>query len=741
MEHRLPPMSAHGGPTIAGRRGTLPGVERPGRPLLVLGFVSAVAQSVLLREAMALLGGSELAWGAVLATWLVGMAAGAALAVGRGRPEWGGSAPLLVIVAAGAGVLLLRAGPSLWNVSGGESLATLAVPWLWFGAVVPAAVTGGAGFTLLAARYRTVGGAGRAYAAEALGGLVGGTVFTFVLAPWGTAAVITLTTGLAVAALLAPRRLVAAVVALGAAAVAAAPAGDTLASLTWTWSRRPGALGAWTETRSQRLEMAEGWPRALYADGRLLATWPDPWSTVPRAHLLMLLHTSPRRVLLVGGFADGTVDTVARHVLAMPGGRLDVVPTDPEMVEVLPRWYGETFLKGIAGPGIALHRTDPVRVVQHGGPWDEILLMDPDPSTLRANRTRTLEFFERCRESLAPGGVLVVRVGVPDTYLGGAAGRLVAVLASNLRRVFPRLGGVPGENLFLVASGGDVVPVPPVETLAARWEARGLEDQAFRPEMIPLLLDPSRQKDLDRFVAEARAPPSTFAHPRAVPLAVAVAEGRGRAGLVRVVLGMESRNPAPLLVFPLALLGVAALRRLSGGVPALETAVVVGASSMTWWLVLVGTWQAVSGSVYTEVGALSATFMGGLWVGAAVVGRRRAPERTLAALLACGGLLSLGMAVALVSWPPRGVIVLLLLVGGGLTGAAFPGIARLAGGDSPRLGGGRGFAADETGAALAALVVGLVAIPWAGFVNTVGTVAALDLALAALLIPRWSASR
>ena len=40
--------------------------------LVLLGSATAVAQVVLLREAMAALTGSELAWGAILGLWLVG---------------------------------------------------------------------------------------------------------------------------------------------------------------------------------------------------------------------------------------------------------------------------------------------------------------------------------------------------------------------------------------------------------------------------------------------------------------------------------------------------------------------------------------------------------------------------------------------------------------------------------------------------------------------------------------------
>jgi hypothetical protein len=54
------------------------------------------------------------------------------------------------------------------------------------------------------------------------------------------------------------------------------------------------------------------------------------------------------------------------------------------------------------------------------------------------------------------------------------------------------------------------------------------------------------------------------------------------------------------------------------------------------------------------------------------------------------------------------------VLAGLLTGAAFPAVALLAGRGQTRRGAGTGFAADEAGAGLAALAVGLLVLPWAG---------------------------
>ncbi len=120
------------------------------RALVVLGFAAAVAQAVLLREAMAAVGGSELAWGCVLTLWLAGMGAGARLGV-RALPASAAAwLPVLMLTLAAVGVVLLRAAPSLAGTAAGEPLTTLGGAWVWVVAVLPAAVAGGLAFPALA---------------------------------------------------------------------------------------------------------------------------------------------------------------------------------------------------------------------------------------------------------------------------------------------------------------------------------------------------------------------------------------------------------------------------------------------------------------------------------------------------------------------------------------------------------------------------------------------------------------
>lgn len=693
----------------------------PRATVFLLGVATVVAQALLLREAMAAMGGSEMAWGTVMALWLLGMGLGSRVGTTIGSERLARSLPVVVLAVASLGVVLFRAAPALIGAASGETLTTASAAWLWIAAVVPTAVAGGLAFPILAGMLGPSGG-GRAYAIEATGALAGGTVLSLVLMGFGTAVALCLTLALVSAATLWRRSRVFAALVVIAGTVLAPTAADSLARAGWSWSDNPGELHDWRETRLQRLEISSGPPTAIFADGRLVAAYPDPYEILPRAHLTMLLHPNPRRVFAVGCVADGSVEAMARH----PVEQLVVVEEDPVLLRNLPEWYGSMVAAALSEPHVRAVTSDPLRAISESGPWDLVILRDGNPTTLRHNRTRTLEFLRRCRAHMSPDGILVMRVAVSDTYLGGAAGRLVATLATTLREIFPQLAALPGGELLLVAGGPEAQLDLSADRLTERLQRPGVESPELMPEMIPLLVDRERAIALSEWLGDA-ARVNTIRHPRAVMLAGGLHEARTKPALLGLVLAIEQRNAWPLA----ALLGMAALGLLAMSLirrpPIATTAAAVGFSSMGWWLLLIATWQATRGSVYSEIGALTAAFMAGLAVGAGLACKWSYAARRLPLVLAAGAALSFLIAGGIAIRFPLAAVPLLLITGGALTGAAFPGLTTLTGRDSRR-GAGLAFAADEAGAAAGALVVGIVAIPWAGLTATALGLAFLSLA-------------
>jgi spermidine synthase len=485
-------------------------------------------------------------------------------------------------------------------------------------------------------------------------------------------------------------------------------------------------LGAWAETRHQRLEVSAGAPAALYADGRLLASYPDVYSVLPRAHLIMLLHPDPRRVLTVGCAADGSFEAMIVH----QPEELVIVEDDPQLLSFLGRWYGDDFHRALEHPAVRLSEAGPLNALNHSTDLDLIVLADGDPTTLRANRTRTTEFFRRCRAALDETGVLVVALGIPDTYLGGTAGELLATLTSTLKNVFPKVAAIPGERILLVAGGPDARVSVDETDLEHRLLRRPGAAAAFPPAMLPLLVDPTRQRDLSAVVDAADSAPNSITHPRAVALAATLHEARSRPPLARTAGGLRRRGPQLMVWMLAAVIAslVAATVNPSRRMRVVATAWVVGATSMGWWLMLLSFWQATRGAISAEVGALTGLAMAGIAVGGRLGLRFERPAGTLPVIVGAGVVLSFAIAAGIPLTAPVVLVPVFLTLSGLITGAAFPCLGALAGGDSTRRGAGIAYSADELGAALAALIIGTAAIPWFGMTWSAVGLAVLGLA-------------
>jgi spermidine synthase len=700
-----------------------PTIPNPNGTTVLLGVSTVTAQALLLREAMAAMGGSEIAWGLVMALWLGGMGLGARIGGHAGSVQLARWLPSATLVLSAIGIVLYRAAPVLLGRAPGETLTTWHAIWLWAVAIVPAASAGGLAFPILAGALGDRGG-GRAYTFEAAGALAGGVLLSFGLLPFGTAvALVTMLTAITAIAVW-PRHRGAALLIIAAGAAATPSAGDWLAHAGWRWAGHPDPLGGWAETRHQRLEYTSGEPVRLYADGRLEASYPEPYTVHPRAHLLMLLHPAPERVLAIGCAVDGSLDAMVRH----PVAEIVVVEEDPQMIELLGEWYGNGFRSTVSSPQVTIRTDDPLRAISSERDLDLIILTDSDPATLRGNRTRTTEFFRHCRRALSRDGIVAVQVGVADTYLGGTAGELIATLASTLKVVFPNIAALPGESVMLLAGGPDARLDVSVGVLNERRLDRPEIADGLHPAMLPLLLDESRRPEIEHAVTSASVPPNTIRRPRAVPQAAWLHEARARSsragGMAAAGRWLPVLVPWIAAAIAVGLVGLRWTER--GSVRAVGIASVVGLVSMGWWLLLLASWQTTRGSVYTEIGLLTGLFMAGVAVGGWIGLRATSTRSALPWALALGTGVSLAIGLGAPIALPVLLVPILLVTAGGLTGATFPALAEMAGAD--RRGAGLAFAADEIGAAAAALAIGTIAIPQFGMTATSLALAALGLA-------------
>ncbi|MBN2498924.1 MAG: fused MFS/spermidine synthase [Deltaproteobacteria bacterium] len=747
--------------------------------LVGLGCLATSGQVFALREFLVVFAGNELSLGTFFACWFTGILAGAFAGgrlIERGRiaracPTWLLFCCLAMLGLLAWSLLGLRAFRGLLGVQPGVLPGLGALLLTGATLIAPLGLAVGAAFPLAcrAAREQAHPATiGRVYVLESAGAVLGGLLATVLLAGrlGGLSGALLCSLPLLAAGGLwgveARRARAPAIASFGllAAAVAALAAGWLAELDASSTGRRFGDLGtggrrlAWTESAYQFLDLAEqGGQYTLYANGKVLASFPDPYLSRPRAHLVLCQHPGPRRVLLLGSASVGFLQPALRH----PGiERLDWVEIDPAILALIrPQLPDLDHL--LADARIRSRHTDARRLLgSSSARWDLIFSDAPDPDTAGANRFYTLEFFEQVRAHLQPDGVFAARLSSSAEFLGSQTEDRLHTVQATLAQVFARVLVLPGQETFLFASDADVLLERPAE-LGRRYGEHGAADPHFSVYQFESLVQPERVAALrDQLAGRGRAPTNTDARPLCYLQSV-LRWSRLQGDRVGAALGWLAGLPVWVwfaLLGALAVLALGALRR--GGERALQRAgllsvIALGGLGMTLELALSFAYQALAGSLYQELGLIVAAFMAGLVGGGWCIDRRmRAKPATAAQLGVALGALSLFTAAlpaadalarmnGLPMWAGQLVLLACVLAAGAGTGVVFPLASALAVSSGRSLGRAAGDldAADQLGAAAGSFLTGLVLLPALGQVSTCLLWAAVMAVAAALVL--WTA--
>jgi spermidine synthase len=741
---------------------------------LAAGLLATAAQVLLLRELVVDAAGDEAAIGVGLAAWLVGIAAGASAARRRravaAPPDAGSGVALLAVLSPlgilGGRLLRLALAPQAGELPGlglgvALSLATLLPP----GAAV------GWTFTALASSASRAWEAGegiaRLYILESLGSLVGGVAVTVLAGPWMSPLRACALVGVASASLallgwrggiLARPRLIVGAGLLSLATAVLTPVLDARTESARFAGIAPGVpLLAFADTPYQHLALGGDDVLHLYANGQYSGSFPDPYGAASLGHLLALLVPHPRRVLLVGGVERGLVPVLLQH----PVEELVVLEPDAAACAFLLGRLPEADRAALRGPRVRVVHDDPRHFVAYGRGrrrFDLVLLLGGEPVTLLRARLTTVEFLASLGARLSPEGAIAIPVRTAPLAITGETAALAGSLFRSLKEAVGVVRATPGPDAILVGGWSATAVTLDPAVLTARWRERRAASDSFDPAVLPVVLSPETVALHERALVDAAARAAASRDDRPVSFLHALARRQQETGGAwgRLVAA-ASRLPPPLavaLAFLPSLVMVGRLRAADGpsgrraAAAASHAVAVVGAAGMGWWLVVLFAFQTHSGALYGQLGALVATFMLGLAIGATLAPRaaKGAGERDRSSLPAAlrALRLSLGAAIlfgASLPWTLAAAAraslggafeavlshAALVLAAGVVTGGVFPVAAevRLSAGDAAGEAAGRLETADHVGAAAAALLGAVLLIPLVGIAGTLWLIAAL----------------
>lgn len=736
--------------------------------LVALGAAATLSQLVVLREYLVACLGNELSLGLVLALWLTGAGLGSLLA---GRiVRRGAVAPSVVaLTAAPLPLLALVMVPEVAALlsPGAGQLVTLGT--LLGGAgllVLPLGLVLGLPFPLVCAAGRPSEEPGRRvaalYAAEALGSMVGGLSWTFVLAGIAGPALAASVAGwsLALAALLLSdagsgvRRVALGVLLVLALVCAGSPVVDgRLAARRLELAHAGLTLVDERDTPYQRLTLTESAGQYdLFGDGHYWLSFPDPVPTAMAADQAMTLHPAPRRVALLGGLVDGFVTQVLRHCPE----RVSAVELDPAVLQLTLPHLSPADRAALVDGRVSLVTDDPRRwlAATADASFDLVVMRLPEPVSAMLNRFWTVEFAALVRRKLAVDGILVTWVTGSPNHLGAPQRAYLATILDALGAVFPRVEVCPGDRTLVAAAGPEAGLTLDLAVLQERWRTRPMAGSPTTAAHLALLVDEGRVagfRDLRPALRASRR--NRDAEPAAYYRALVLWDAVTGTGAGRLLGALTAVGPAHLVaVMVLVALGASSMARWGGSGVRRAAAVaagvmgLAGAGTMVLHLVVVLAYQTLVGSLYERMGLALGLFMAGLALGG-LSGRALGGERAGGRLLAGGCL-----AAALTAWAAPRVLATaageasfveaavwgLLALGGFLPGFVYARAAACAaaGGATAGIAAAVVHGADILGGATGAASASLVLVPLMGFEAALH-LAALAFGLAALVALAW----
>lgn len=696
--------------------------------LVAAGGLGFAAQVVLLRELLATYAGNELSAGVAVAVWLLCESLGACL-FGQWA-DWYNPRllPLIGLISVASSVLAVPATIAARSSLGllpGEAVSVPALVGISFMVLVLPAATHGALFVTAAAG---VGSAGRAYALEGLGTAAAGALVSLIL--------LNRLPSLAVAALLAvpvaagvfrQARLLSAVTAvtLLVLAVLAGRAERRVYAAAWPGQHITAIINT---PYGKVVRMQRDGQRTVLYDGIPVMNIPpvDPERIEELVHLPMLAHPAPGRVLMLGQALGGYVDELLKH----PVRAVTVVQLDAGLGRELRIAGGDFVSDELADPRVRRVTADPVTFVGGaGGTFDVVIMLDEAPVTFAAGRLFALEFFERCRQRLAPGGILAIPAPGTGTQIPPDARSILLNRRRTLEASFNALELLPADFPLLLASDRHIQTT--TETLTARLRQRHIVASVLDSSYLAALLDPFRRELLERELSGATRPVlNTARRPVEVLLSMARAGRMSSPGFGRWYSGLTSLPLWYAWIAVVFLLAVGLVGVRWRGLPfgtglAVLTSGLTGAGIYTCSVV---GYQMRFGSVYSGVSLLAASLMLGSVIGGVLgtrLGHRGAPV-----LLVAGDLLLGAGAVALPVLVQHGPAVSFALVLG-LAGACLGLQFALAGSVLRSEGTGRMTgvlaALDLTGGFAGGLVTALLLLPIYGLASAVLVLAGVKL--------------
>ncbi len=491
-------------------------------------------------------------------------------------------------------------------------------------------------------------------------------------------------------------------------------------TLLFSRDGRYGRLDA-TEREGQRAYFRNGQAAGVAGENRPAEEF---------AGLVLTQHPAPHRIAVIGGLLSGSAVALAAR---MPHATITVIEQEPMLFEIYPT--------DIFGKNVILRSGEPVAVMTALPPQELIIIDLPDPSSVMLSRFFSREFFHFLREHNGPGAVIVVGLSGGRGMLAPETAALNRSVQKALQEVFREVVLVPADHHLWAAADNDFPTADPAVVIE-RMERNRLNGTWFNGALVQDIFEPMRRQLTTAAVKRAATRENRLLTPAAYFETLRHTARRLGAPLPAVITALPAR---PLFFFlitgafaTLCAAGIAFFfrRRMA---PAQSGAIFcVSGSAFVLQLALMTLLQVQVGQIYHFIALFTVSFMLGTTAGVSV--SRMISYSSLLPIAALALLATALLWVADRSLGATGYVALDLIVGL-LGGLSIGNLTRNYG--KERSSGTAFYVADLAGAALCGLLFGAAILPLYDLRSSIAAAGVLALIgmFAALVMPRGQPGR
>jgi len=383
------------------------------RSVVAAGVFTAVMQTILLREVLAVTGGNELIIGVVLSGWLAATAAGSE--TGRRFPAGHGSVAVPLLIVFSLCALFAVRGSRLFGRPGEELSPVMILVVASFIAALPALAGG-----YLFGAWTVASTAPDLYRREQAGTLAGLALVSAAVALSLPHTVIIAVAALPLFFCMPPRWL-----RFTAGALLLIPLASDHTTAAWKY---PVAVTSIETSRDGEIaEARSDGNRVLFVNGRVLVAGFSTPFVEKSVHTPCSMHPHPRKILIINGTAE-RVEAQKYKGAEVVCMRTDHLPVDGSC----------SF--GDAG------------MMRGGAPYDVVIVGGGLPETIAQSRVYTVSFLRFLQSLTADSGIVSLTLPFTSEIPDRHDVMVRDIVFSTMRKVFPFVRAMPCEGVTFTGS-------------------------------------------------------------------------------------------------------------------------------------------------------------------------------------------------------------------------------------------------------------------------------------------------